>query len=29
MTYLRGVDNPLGLEWARWVLNLLIQVALG
>jgi hypothetical protein len=29
MTYLRGVDNPLGLEWARWVLNLLIQVAFG
>jgi MFS family permease len=29
MTYLRGVENPLGLEWARWVLNLLIQVAFG
>jgi MFS family permease len=29
MTYLRGVENPLGLEQARWVLNLLIQVAAG
>ena len=29
MTYLPGVENPLGLEWARWVPNLLIQAAFG
>src|SRR4030095_2743508 len=29
VTYLRAAENPLGLEQARWVLNLLIQVAAG
>jgi amino acid transporter len=27
MTYLRGVENPLGLQRAGWVLDLIVQVA--